>query len=211
MPDDPRYASFPHGFFARMDDADDARFYDVPRLVTHIDDHAIAAVGALYDELGLHQGEVLDLMSSWVSHFRVAPRSLTVLGMNELELRRNPMARAHTVHDLNADPVLPYADASFDSLTCVVSIDYLIRPIEVLEDAARVVRPGGMAVITFSNRCFPTKAIAGWLQTDDESHCRIVEAYLRLAGGWTDVASRRCRTPPRADPLYAVTARRAMS
>ncbi len=208
MSDDPRYGEFPAGFFARGDDTPDGDFYDVPRLVTHIDDGAIEAVGALYEELGLHEGDVLDLMSSWVSHFRTTPRSLTVLGMNEVELRRNPMATAWVVHDLNEDPRLPFADASFDSATCVVSIDYLIRPIEVLEDLARVVRPGGQVVITFSNRCFPTKAIRGWLMTDDLTHCRIVARYLGLAGGWTDIGSQRRPTSGR-DPLYAVTARRA--
>ena len=59
---------FPPGFFDRADASSDAAFYRPLRLVTHIDDGAIAAVGALYDELGI-DGEVLDLMSSWVSHF----------------------------------------------------------------------------------------------------------------------------------------------
>ena len=44
---------FPQGFFDRADPSADSRFYSQPRMVTHIDDHAIAAVGALYDELGI--------------------------------------------------------------------------------------------------------------------------------------------------------------
>src|SRR5881394_1105573 len=102
-------ADFPSGFFERADPGRDNEFYSPPRLVTHIDDGAIAAVGALYEELGV-DGDVLDLMSSWVSHFRAAPRHLTVLGMNGQELDANPQARARTVHDLNADPVLPFDD-----------------------------------------------------------------------------------------------------
>jgi SAM-dependent methyltransferase len=208
---DPRYAGFPQGFFARSDESPDARFYAQPRLVTHIDTGAIESVSALYDELSLHDGHVLDLMSSWISHFRTAPRQLTALGMNHAELVRNEMATTVICHDLNEDPVIPLGEASVDHMTCVVSIDYLTRPIDVLADAARVVRPGGLAVITFSNRCFPTKAISGWLQTDDATHCQIVTAYLQLAGGWTDVTAQRRPTPPRADPLFAVTARRSPS
>ena len=47
------YAGFPPGFFERADERDDAVFYAPPRLVTHIDDAAIAAVGELYAELGI--------------------------------------------------------------------------------------------------------------------------------------------------------------
>jgi SAM-dependent methyltransferase len=173
---------FPPGFFDRADPTDDAGFYAFERLVTHIDDGAIAAVGALYAELGL-DGDVLDLMSSWVSHFPRAPRNLTLLGMNGAELARNPMATESVVHDLNSDPVLPFADAAFDAAVCCVSVDYLVRPIEVFADVARVVRPGGLFVCTFSNRCFPTKAIRGWLATDDRGHLQIVAAYFAAVGG----------------------------
>jgi SAM-dependent methyltransferase len=205
---DPRYQHFRAGFFARSDETDDARFYEPTRLVTHVDDGAIAAISALYEELGLANGDVLDLMSSWVSHFTTPPKSLTVLGMNAIELEHNPMATRRVVHDLNREPTLPFGDAQFDSAVCVVSIDYLSQPIEVLEDLARVVRPGGFVVITFSNRCFPTKAIHGWLQTDDATHCRIVEKYLELAGGWESVRSEQRPTAER-DPLFAVTALRS--
>ena len=197
---------FPPGFFDRADSGPDDAFYRVPRIVTHIDDGAIAAVGVLYAELGL-EGEVLDLMSSWVSHFERAPRKLTVLGMNGAELARNPMATESVVHDLNADPVLPFADASFDAAVCCVSVDYLVRPIEVFADVARVLRPGGPFVCTFSNRCFPTRAIRGWLATTDAQHCELVADYFRLSGGFDEpVASRRTPAGAGGDPLYAVWA-----
>ncbi len=199
---------FPAGFFDRQD-PDDPAFYEPARLVTHIDDAAIAAVGALYTELGI-DGEVLDLMSSWVSHFETPPQRLHVLGMNPAELDANPVAAARTVHDLNADPVLPFADGSFDDAVCCVSIDYLVRPIDVVRDVARVLRPGGRFVCTFSNRCFPTKAIRGWLANSDEAHTRIVAEYFRLADVWHEPAVER-RTPVthRGDPLFAVWAVRA--
>ena len=200
---------FPPGFFDRVDAGPDAVFYDFPRLVTHIDDAAIAAVGRLYDELGLH-GRVLDLMSSWISHFRPPPAALTVLGMNPEELARNPQARSRVVHDLNADPALPFRTGSFDDAVCCVSVDYLIRPVEVFTDLARVVEPSGRFVCTFSNRIFPTKAIRGWLYASDEGRCEIVSEYFRLSGCWEPAEIRRC-TPldHRGDPLFAVWARRS--
>jgi SAM-dependent methyltransferase len=201
---------FPPGFFDQSDPSPDSVFYSPPRLVTHIDDDAIAAVGALYDELGV-SGDVLDLMSSWVSHFRTPPARLTVLGTNPDELNANPSAGITVVHDLNAEPRLPFPNESFDAVVCCVSVDYLTRPIEVFADVARVVRQGGPFVCAFSNRCFPTKAIRGWLYADDEQHCEIVEQYFRLAGGWDEPRSQR-RTPVshRGDPLLAVWARRSV-
>lgn len=203
-------APFPPGFFDRADPTDDADFYASPRFVTHIDDRAIAAVSALYDELGVPDGRVLDLMSSWVSHLSRKPDGgLVVLGMNAAELAANPFADETVLQDLNRHPHLPFGDATFDAVTCCVSVDYLVQPVAVLREAARVLRPGGLAVCTFSNRCFPSKAIRGWLQTDDEGHGAIVRTYLELAGGYGPVSVER-RTPRSSwhDPLYGVWARR---
>jgi SAM-dependent methyltransferase len=215
-PDGDRYAGFPPGFFERADDRPDAAFYAPPRLVTHIDDAAIAAVGRLYAELGVDGSapgprRVLDLMSSWVSHFATPPAELVVLGMNAAELAANPAATERLVHDLNADPRIPLPDADVDAVLCCVSIDYLTRPIEVLTDAGRVLRPGGTLVITWSDRCFPTKAVRGWLATDDEQRGRIVTELVRRAGAF-DEPRVELRTPPgTGDPLFAVTATRLTS
>ena len=212
-------SGYPDGFFERADPTSDAIFYRPPRLVTHIDDAAIGAVSTLYAELGIDGSSrdhrrVLDLMSSWVSHLRAAPDELVVVGMNASELDANSMATERIVQDLNVNPVLPFSDGSFDAVLCCVSIDYLVRPIEVLREAARVLRPGGQVVITFSNRCFPSKAIRGWLETNDEGRCAIVLDYLCRTGAF-DEAQVSLRTPAargyRGDPLYAVTARRAAS
>ena len=211
--DNDAYDGFPPGFFDRTDAAGDERFYAAPRLVTHIDDGAIAAVGALYAELGLcgaESGAVLDVMSSWVSHFTEKPSSLTVLGMNAYELDANPMADERVVLDLNTDPTpaMPFPAAQFAAAVCCVSVDYLIRPIEVFREVARVLEPDAPFVCTFSNRCFPTKAIRGWLGTDDRTHLAIVGEYFRRSGGWGVVHAER-RTPPNwpGDPLYAVWSR----
>jgi SAM-dependent methyltransferase len=199
---------FPPGFFDRADTGNDRMFYGFPRLVTHIDNGAIAAVGDLYAELGI-DGDVLDLMSSWVSHFREPPRRLTVLGLNEQELAANGAAAERVVHDLNAEPALPFGDASFDDVVCCVSVDYLATPIEVFRDVHRVLRPGGRFVCTFSNRLFPTKAVRGWLAAGEPERMQIVARYFRAAGGWDEPMLER-RTPigHRGDPLDAVWASR---
>ena len=199
---------FPPGFFDRADPTPDDRFYGLDRLVTHIDQGAVDAVGSLYSELGL-EGDVLDLMSSWVSHFETPPRRLVVLGMNQRELAANQQATAHVVHDLNAEPSLPFEDQSFDDATCCVSVDYLTRPVEVFAEVARVLRPEGRFVVTFSNRCFPTKVIRGWTVADQRGRAEIVGRYFRWSGGFSEPSTAR-RTGPLAtgDPLWAVWATR---
>lgn len=199
------YSNFPPGFFDRADSSDDASFYEPERMVTHIDDGAIEAVGALYNELQLGD-RVLDLMSSWISHFDTAPSELTVLGMNEAELAANTQATTRVVHDLNKDPALPFENASFDDVVCCVSVDYLTRPLEVFADVARVLKPGGRFVCTFSNRCFPTKAIQGWLMLDDRQRMDLVGMYFDFAGRY-DAPTKEFRlSGVGSDPLLAVHA-----
>lgn len=203
---DQRYQQFPEGFFDRQDESNDRAFYASPRLVTHIDDGAIAAVGALYEELAIG-GDVLDIMSSWISHFSTPPRRLIAHGLNGPELTQNTAAIGKVVSDLNATPTLPFADESFDAVVCTVSVDYLARPLEVFDDLARVVRPGGRAVFNFSNRLFPTKAILGWLSADDAQRCGIVSAYFQLSTGWGEPTAVEVTTTGH-DPLFAVWADR---
>lgn len=196
--------------FRRYDESPDEEFYRLPRLVTHIDDRAIEAVTQLYREHFPENGAVLDLMSSWVSHLppEVAYRRVVGLGMNGEELRRNPRLDEYVVRNLNREPELPFEDAEFDGAGICVSIDYLTRPVEVLRETGRVLKAGAPVVITFSNRCFPTKAVNIWHQLDDRGHARLVERYLHEAGNWTDVHSLD-RSPRRlfTDPLYAVVGR----
>ena len=204
----------PRSAFRRSDESPDAKFYRVPRLVTHIDDAAINAVTQLYRELLPAGGRVLDLMSSWVSHLPpdIDYASVVGLGMNAVELSKNPRLTGRVVHDLNADPTLPFGDASFDAAVCCVSIDYLTRPVEVVREVGRVLAKGGPFVVTFSNRCFPTKAVAAWHQLDDAGHVELVQSYFAEAGNFADVEGFDC-SPPRKmfgrDPLFAVVGRRA--
>jgi SAM-dependent methyltransferase len=200
-------SSLPEEAFGRYDETPDEEFYLLPRFVTHIDDRAIAAVTQLYRELFPPGGEILDLMSSWVSHLppEVAYHRVIGLGMNEAELRRNERLDAYVVQNLNANPRLPFGNAEFDGCGICVSIDYLTRPIEVLRDVGRVLKVGAPTIISFSNRCFPTKAVNVWHQLDDRGHMHLVERYLQEAGTFDNIRSLD-RSPRRlfSDPLYAV-------
>jgi SAM-dependent methyltransferase len=206
-----RERGFPPGFFDRLDETPDAAFYAFPRFVTHIDAATIASLTAYYGELLRPGADVLDLMSSWVSHLPPAGvlslGRVVGLGMNADELAKNPRLAAWQVRDLNDDPRLPFPDASFDFVLCAVSIQYLTRPVEVLAEAARVLRLGGRAVISTSDRCFPTKAIRAWHVLPPAERLRTIERYFADAGGFAP-AETLDRSPAGADPLWIVTAAR---
>ena len=200
---DSRNATFPSGFFARDDESNDAGFYAEPRFVLHIDGATVTALTAAYRELLRPGSDVLDLMSSWVSHLpeELALGRVSGLGMNELELAKNPRLSDHRVHDLNHDPELPYEDASFDAVLNAVSIQYLTRPAEVFTSAARVLRPGGLHLVAMSHRCFPTKAIRAWHVLPPRERLDVVRTYFAIAGGYEE-PSLLDRSPPGADPRW---------
>jgi SAM-dependent methyltransferase len=178
------FPDLPAEAFSKHDREPDLLFYAQPRFVTHIDDAAIAAVTELYREIVPAGGDVLDLMSSWVSHLPddVAYASVTGHGLNAAELAANPRLTRHFVQDLNAEPHLPLDAACVDAALICVSVQYLQRPVAVLSEVARVLRPGAPVVISFSNRCFPTKAVAIWNALDGEGHAQLVGLYLQRAG-----------------------------
>jgi SAM-dependent methyltransferase len=202
----------PRQAFRRHDESPDAFFYRQPRFVVHIDEAAIAAVTQLYRELFPPGGALLDLMSSWVSHLppEIAFERVVGLGLNAQELAANPRLDAVSVHDLNQNPRLGFKSGTFDAAAICVSIQYLTQPVAVLREVGRVLRPDAPIAITFSNRCFPTKAIAIWQALDDAGHADLIQRYLGEAGNWTAIEAQD-RSPRQlgADPLFAVIARRA--
>jgi SAM-dependent methyltransferase len=175
----------------------------------HIDDGAIAALGRLYAEILPTGGRLLDLMSSWRSHLpeQLMPHEVVGLGLNAEEMADNPQLTRGLVHDINRESRLPFRDGEFDGVMCAVSVQYVLHPLRLFREVRRVLRPGTPFVVSFSNRCFPTKAVAVWLGTSDAQHLRLVRAYFEAAGGWTDVTDEDRSPVGDGDPLYAVWAR----
>ena len=199
----------PGEYFRRYDDSADELFYTMPRFVVHIDDGAIRALTALLAKVLPPGGVYLDLMSSWRSHLpdELKPTRVVGLGMNAAEMADNPQLDAYVVHNLNTNPVLPFTAAEFDAAICTVSVQYMTKPVETFREVNRVLKPGGIFVVSFSNRCFPTKSIAAWASTSDKQHTELVEYYFDAAGQWTTPQT-AAHTPRQSDPLYAVWARK---
>lgn len=201
---------FPPEYFRRPDESSDTLFYNYPRLVVHIDDHAIAALTRLYRQLLPPAGVYLDLMSSYRSHLPedIEAAGVVGLGMNEVELAQNPQLDSYVVHDLNQQPALPFEDAVFDAVVCAVSVQYLTRPVQVFRAVNRVLKPGGIFIVAFSNRCFPTKAVAIWQASSDQEHIALVTQYFQQSGGWYGVDTQAVEASGH-DPLFAVWARKS--
>ena len=203
--------ALPPDAFQRIDETPDEVFYRTPRLVTHLEEGAIGAVTQLYREYFPANGAILDLMSSWISHLppEVVYGRVAGLGMNREELEANPRLTEFVVQNLNTHIRLPFEDNAFDGAGLCVSIDYLTDPTAVLREAGRVLKPGAPLVITFSNRCFPTKAIAIWHALDDRGHMALVQRFLTDTALFTALETLdRSPRHGRSDPLYAVIGRK---
>jgi SAM-dependent methyltransferase/FKBP-type peptidyl-prolyl cis-trans isomerase 2 len=203
--------------FARERDENDGDFYQAPRMVDHLDRTATRQVEKLYARLIPTGARVLDLMTSWKSHLDLAePASVAGLGMNADELAANPRLSERVVHDLNADPSLPFAEASFDAVVCTVSVEYLTRPFEVFAEVRRVLKPGGRFVVMLSNRYFPPKAIRIWTEMHPfERSGLVLEYFLRdrgfanlntfsLTGLFRPEDDKYAAQTPWSDPIHAV-------
>jgi SAM-dependent methyltransferase len=201
-------SDLPPWAFEKEDQGRDGAFYSEARLTTHIDDGAIAALTGFYRQALPAGGAILDLMSSWVSHLPadVAYAEVIGHGMNAEELAANRRLTRHFLQDLNADPALPLDAASLDAAMICVGVQYLQRPVEVFTDLARALKPGAPLVVSFSNRCFPTKAVAVWLRLDDSGHAALVELYLQAAG-FREVEVHVLSDGRRCDPMIAVVGR----
>lgn len=204
--------------FSRRDERADVLFYDQPRLVTHIDGQAIENIKALYGSLLKPGMRVLDLMSSWKSHIpeSLHLESLTGLGLNREEMENNPQLTEYVIHDLNKYPQLPFNDQEFDAVICTVSVEYMIRPFDVFLDVARILKPRGYFVHTFSNRWFPPKVINVWTNLHEFERMGLVLEYFLRSGVYENLKTCSVRGWPRpmgdryyprvriADPVYAV-------
>jgi len=197
----PRHASWPYSprDFMRQDESTDDGFYSSPRFVTHIDDAAIASLREYYHTVLPRKGRILDFCSSWISHYPAEVESaadkgdvkVTGMGMNAAELEANKVLNAgRLLIDLNKDADIAKTleqhggekDGKLDASTCVVSIDYLTSPLQVLTSLLSATKVGGTVHLAISNRCFPTKAVGRWLRISEEERLQMVGDYLWFAG-----------------------------
>ncbi|MCB1684478.1 MAG: hypothetical protein R3E82_11045 [Pseudomonadales bacterium] len=197
-------SGIPAHFFSRADESPDENFYAAPRFVTHIDEATITSLTRFYREFLPDGARVLDLMSSWISHLPPEKQFSRVsgLGMNAQELAANPRLDDYCVHNLNRDPDLPYPPGEFDRVLIAVSVQYLIRPIEVMTSIHETLSDAGAVCIAMSHRLFPTKAVAAFQSISAEDRVRLVSHYLEAAG-FSEIACHD-RSPPHADPLWLV-------
>jgi SAM-dependent methyltransferase len=192
-------------FFRRLDDSDDELFYLSPRFVVHIDAAAIATVGDIYLSRLPRGGAILDLMSSWRSHLppELKPARVVGLGLNRAEMEDNPALTEVVTRNLNRTAQLPFDDASFDGAVLTVSVQYLIHPLEVFADVGRVLRAGAPFIVTFSNRMFPTKAVAIWANASAQQRVDLVGYYFTHSAAFERIETVE-RSSGKTDPLWAV-------
>jgi SAM-dependent methyltransferase len=200
----------------KLDGGNDRDFYSVPRLVTHVDDAFIARLTQLYRDRLDPSMRIFDMMSSWVSHLPAQMSFVEVVGhgMNAEELRKNPRLDRHFVQNLNVDLQLPLEDEYFDAVVNVVSVQYLQYPEAIFAEVCRILKPGGIAIFSFSNRMFYQKAIAAWRDATEMERVKLVEKYFRSVEGFSkpEVVAERSNLPPvfqmlglgGSDPFYAV-------
>lgn len=196
-------------FFRRLDDSDDELFYLSPRFVVHIDDAAIQKVGEIYREHLPRGGAILDLMSSWRSHLppELQPSRVIGLGLNRPEMEDNPALTEIVTQNLNRSPQMPFDDASFDGAVMTVSVQYLIHPLEVFAEVGRVLRPDAPFIVTFSNRMFPTKAVAIWSNANERQRVELVSCYFTRSAAFEKIEVVD-RSSGETDPIWAVLGHR---
>ncbi len=204
----------------KLDDTDDTLFYEYPRFVTHVDENFIQQLTNLYQERLQPHTHIFDLMSSWVSHLPddVEFAHVEGHGLNAEELARNPQLNHYFVQDLNQNPKLPLEDASFDAVLNTVSVQYLQYPEAIFSEIHRILKPGGIAIVSFSNRMFYQKAIQAWRDAAEGDRVQLVQHYFQSVPGFSkpEVIERQSSLPtilrmmgmPGSDPFYAVIATR---
>jgi SAM-dependent methyltransferase len=172
---------FKEDAFSRLDESNDKVFYAADRFVQHLDDVALKTVEKLIGDLIVEENPViLDLMAGWDSHIPqdIKAAQIVGLGLNENELKKNSALFAYITHDLNRDPVLPFPDRTLDAVINTVSVDYMTQPIRVFAEVGRILKPGGLFLVIFSNRMFPEKAVKVWREASEEERVILVHEFF---------------------------------
>lgn len=159
----------------------------------YIDDEVIGVLMKYYERSFLSASEdvaILDVCSSWIFYYFEGYKvgKIFGIGMNEDELKKNFILIDYVVWDLNEDLTFSYADNIFDVVTNTVSVDYFIRFLEVMKEVSRVLKLGGMVIMSFLNRCFFIKVVVIWIVMGDLDYVWIVGAYYYFVGGFESFA-----------------------
>ena len=204
----------------KLDNTDDTQFYSMPRFVTHVDEGFIDQLTQLYRDRLKPNTRILDMMSSWVSHLpeEIEFAHVEGHGLNQEELARNRRLNHYFVQNLNENPQLPLKEEDFDAVLICVSVQYLQYPDAVFTEIHRILKPGGIAIISFSNRMFFQKAIAAWREGTEASRVELVKSYFQSVPGFhpPEVIANQSAAPSflqmfgvgGGDPFYAVIAQR---
>jgi len=200
----------------KIDRSDDGLFYAEPRFVQHLDGGFRARLTELYRQRLPAGAQLLDLMTSWVSHLpeEIGYASVIGHGLNAAELQANPRLDRFWVQNLNRDQTLPLEAASVDGVLITAGWQYLQQPEAIAAELLRILRPGGQLIVAFSNRMFAQKAPQIWLDGSDQDHLRVV-ARILVAQGWPqpELLAEPTRPPGplgwlggQGDPFFAVIA-----
>jgi len=214
---------FSNEAFSRLDPSDDAVFYETDRFVSHLDSLALSTVRDIAGQLIVEKlPAILDLMAGWDSHLpdQLGASEVVGLGLNENELKKNRALTQYVLHDLNRDPRLPFPDNRFDAVINTVSVDYMTKPVQVFEEVARILKPGGIFLVIFSNRMFPQKAVKVWRESSDNERLILVDEFFKQSGGFEKASlfvskgkprpkdDKYAGSTPLSDPVYAVYAQK---
>ena len=166
-------------------------------------DEALAAVASFRPQL-----IVLDIMLPDMEGFEVAERLGADRGQIPIIFLTGYGDIPSTVRAMKSGALefftKPFDDEAFDGCVCTVSVQYLTSPVEVFAEVRRVLGIGSARpfVVSFSNRCFPTKAVAIWRYGSDADHVDLVRTYF-ASSGFDGVQAVRLPSPD--DPVFVVT------
>jgi SAM-dependent methyltransferase len=101
-------------------------------------------------------------------------------------------------------------------VVCTASVEYHTHPAAVLAEAARLLVPGGVCAVAFSNRWFPPKAIRLWGELHPFERLGFVLELFRSTRDFRGIETFSSQGWPRpeddkyygqiptADPVFAV-------
>ncbi|MDH5333672.1 MAG: class I SAM-dependent methyltransferase, partial [Thermoleophilia bacterium] len=106
--------------------------------------HLRALVEGLRVAVASVPGPIEDVLDIWCGsrpYEDLLPAGARCVG---LDVEGNP----YGVADVVSNELLPFDDGSFDLVTCIESLQYMQDPTRLVSELARVLRPGGSALVS---------------------------------------------------------------